>query len=89
MIKKILNNYFNELFKKTLKEQIGLRFNLDINFFEKNDICYLQLKPPKYKNYTTFLIWHKHDSLNFLINKDNEIDYIIKRINSMKDTDWN
>ena len=35
MIKKILNNYFNELFKKTLKEQIGLRFNLDINFFEK------------------------------------------------------
>ena len=51
MITKILNNYFNELFKRNLKREIVLRFNLDIKFEEeKNGMCYLYLKPKKYQN---------------------------------------
>lgn len=91
MITKILNNYFNELFKKNLKREIVLRFNLDIKFEEeKNGICYLYLKPKKYQNYTLFLDWHKGDSLNHLINLQKiEINYIIKRLKNMADNDWN
>lgn len=91
MITKILNNYFNELFKKNLKREIVLRFNLDIKFEEeKNGMCYLYLKPKKYQNYTLFLDWHKGDSLNHLINLQKiEIDYILKKLKNMTDDDWN
>lgn len=91
MITKILNNYFNELFKRNLKREIVLRFNLDIKFEEeKNGMCYLYLKPTKYQNYTLFLDWHKGDSLNHLINLQKiEINYILKKLKNMTDDDWN
>lgn len=91
MIKKLLDNYFNNVFKNNLKREIIIRFNLDIQFEEeKNGMCYLYLKPKKYQNYTLFLNWHKGDSLNHLINlKKIEIDYIIERLKNMTDNDWN
>lgn len=91
MIKKLLDNYFNNVFKNNLKREIRIRFNLDIQFEEeKNGMCYLYLKPKKYQNYTLFLNWHKGDSLNHLINlKKIEIDYIIERLKNMTDNDWN
>lgn len=39
MITKILNNYFNELFKRNLKREIALIFNLDIKFEEEKMVC--------------------------------------------------
>ena len=91
MITKILNNYFNEIFKRNLKEKIVLRYNFDIKFEEEqNGMCYLYLKPKKYQNYTLFFSWHKGDSLNHLINLQNiEINYIFERIKNMTDNDWN
>lgn len=91
MIKKLLDNYFNNVFKNNLKREIIIRFNLDIQFEEeRNGMCYLYLKPKKYQNYTLFLNWHKGDSLNHLINlKKIEIDYIIERLKNMTDNDWN
>lgn len=91
MITKILNNYFNELFKRNLKREIALIFNLDIKFGEeKNGMCHLYLKPKKYQNYTLFLDWHKGDSLNHLINLQKiEIKYILQKIKNMTDNDWN
>ena len=41
MITKILNNYFNELFKRNLKREIVLRFNLDIKFEEEKNVLFV------------------------------------------------
>ena len=91
MIKKLLDNYFNNVLKKSLKREIIIRFNLDIQFEEeRNGVCCLYLKPRKHQKYTLFLTWHKGDSLNHLINlQEVEIDYILEKIRNMKDKDWN
>ena len=85
LTKRILDNYFNDIFKKNLKREIEIRFILDIDFeHEKNGMCDLLAKPVEYKNYTGIYSWHKGDSLNHLINLQKiEVDVLIERIKSM------
>lgn len=86
LIEKILNNYFNNIYKRKLKEIILLTFILDVEIKEdKYGGCELLLKPVKFKNYTPFYHWNKKNSLNHLINFEKEIKKLLEHI---KDMDW-
>lgn len=85
LIERILNNYFNNIYKRALKERILLTFFLDVEIREyKSGECELLLKPVEYKNYTNMHHWHKKDSLEHLINFKAESKELIERIKNMK-----
>lgn len=86
ILERILNNYFNNIYKRNLKSEILMAFILDVEIREyKNGMCELAVKPPEYKNYTIIYDWHKGDAFNHLVNLQKaEVRYLKEKIKAMK-----
>ena len=86
MIKKILDNYFNNIYKNNLEREILTRFDLDIDYkeFPVSKMCYLLAKPVEYKNYTMIHCWNKDAALILLINSKEELKKVIDRMSNLK-----
>ena len=88
-IKIILDDYYTEILKKQLRDELISKFALSFKFVEyPNRIC-LEMKPYKYKDYTYIADWNKNESFLMLLNIDKNIEFIKNRINKIdENNEW-
>lgn len=66
-IKIILDDYYTEILKKQLRDELISKYNLSFRFRDYDNRVFLEMKPYRFKNYTHVIDWNKDNSLLMLL----------------------